>query len=74
MTRRSGKYSFGNATEPEIYIYNKEGVESAATAEYAKCESIDGKVVITLTLPEGFSAVLEKQTSVNDCLASELNF
>ena len=74
VTRRSGKYSFGNATEPEIYIYNKEGVESAATAEYAKCESIDGKVVITLTLPEGFSAVLEKQTSVNDCLASELNF
>ena len=75
VTKRSGKYSFGTNTEPEIYIYNKEGVESSPTADQVKFETVDGKVIVHLTLPEGFAAVLEKQTeNVRDALANELNF
>lgn len=72
VTNRSGRYSFGDASEPKIYVYDKEGVESTPTAEQAKCERVNGKVIVTLTLPEGGAAVLEKQSAVADCLKNEL--
>lgn len=74
ITKRSGKYSFGNMTAPRIYLYDKDGMESAPTAEQAKCQIVNGKMEVTLTLPPGGAAVLEKQSSVKDSLAGELDF
>ena len=74
ITKRSGKYSFGNATAPRVFIYNQDGKESAPTDEQMKIQNMDGKIIVDLVLPACWSAVLEKQTSVNDSLAGELNF
>ena len=49
-------------------------MESAPTAEQAKCQIVNGKMEVTLTLPPGGAAVLEKQSSVKDSLAGELDF
>ena len=74
VTNRSGRYSFGDAAEPRIYVYSKEGVESAPSAEQAKCERVNGKIIVTLKLPEGGAAVLERRNGLSDCLINEIKY
>jgi len=73
ITKNSGRYTFWDTSIPHVYIYDVNGVESIADANQAKFNQENNHIIIELRVPDGGAAVIERASSLINCLERELD-